>query len=788
MHRPDGPTASGNQVKASAGLRAERSTSGANRRSFFERAHLQNMFFYPLVAVLVTAILWYGTFSLIRMERDNARVAAVKLTQELMETYESRVVRILREINLQLRLLQYGHDHYRGPGLLDSLAAGALLPPPLIFDVIIVGPGGQALATTGGTPSARALAMIAKSARTRDELAMHMADGSGAEGNARLYFSRPLHDTAGTFAGAAVIGVDAGFFVSDYDIDKLGQEGLLGIISREGNFRVTRSGNDVTVAAVESGLPGVPDTESGDAIVETRVLPWDRVERFVSARQLYEFPLKVIVGLGRGEQLAVAERNASAYLYRAIAANFLLMVVIGLLWRLSYKLNRSHRQAVEARMAQAEQAEYLAFHDQLTGLANRGLFHSLLHQAIQQARRHNRNLAVLFLDLDHFKFINDTLGHEAGDLLLVEAASRLRANLRASDTVARLGGDEFAVLLPEVSDEDYALGVAKKLITAIAAPYTIMAQSCHITVSIGISLYPDHGVDEQVLVKNADAAMYQAKREGKNGARVYSPEMGQASLERMSLEASLQQALLHEEFRLHYQAKYTSAGDQIAGTEALLRWNHPELGLLSPGQFLDIAEESGLMIPLGRWVLRTACEQTVKWQRAGMGHLTVAVNLTARQFFHPALVDDVRAILAETGLQPSLLELELTEGLLLRDVNEAMKVLTRLRAIGVRLVIDDFGVGYTALSVLKRFSLDAIKIDRSFVHDILSNNEDQALARAIIAMGHDLSLTVVAQGVETGAQADFLRDCLCDQFQGFFFNRPLPSVVLEGLLTEHTPA
>ena len=426
------------------------------------------------------------------------------------------------------------------------------------------------------------------------------------------------------------------------------------------------------------------------------------------------------------------------------------------------------QQEVHQHKLATERAEYLAYYDSLTTLPNRSLFSKLLNQAISLARRDAKPLAVLFVDLDRFKIINDTLGHEAGDLLLQEVGRRLQTCLRESDTVARLGGDEFVVLLPSLNDPADVEVVAHKILAATSKSFTALGQEFRVTASVGVSIYPTDGEDEQSLMKNADIAMYQAKEDGKNNFRLYSVQMNTHSFERLALESSLRRALEHNEFELHYQPKIDSRSGGIVGMEALLRWQHPDLGMVSPAKFIPIAEETGLIVSIGKWVLKTACAQNVAWQQRGLPDLNMAVNVSGRQFLDENLLGDVTSILKETGMNPTLLELEITESTLMHDVDKAIRILKAFRDMGVRLAIDDFGTGYSSLSNLRQFPVDTIKIDGSFVRDLSNHAESRGIAEAIIAMGRTLSLTVVAECVETKAQADFLRQRSCDEFQGLF--------------------
>ena len=433
-----------------------------------------------------------------------------------------------------------------------------------------------------------------------------------------------------------------------------------------------------------------------------------------------------------------------------------------------------------------ERIHYLANHDALTELPNRHMFGQMLTHTADTARRYNRNFAVMFIDLDRFKFINDTLGHEAGDHLLRVVSSRLKTTLRASDVVARLGGDEFVVLLQEVSSAQQVSAVARKIISAVIKPMEISGHECRVTCSIGISMFPNDASDGRSLMKYADAAMYLAKEQGKNNFQFYTKDLKSASVERMVLETNLRRALERGEMSLHYQAKQDLRTNDIAGVEALLRWTSAELGPVSPAQFIPLAEETGLIVPIGRWVLRTACAQTVAWQKQGLPPVRMAVNLSPRQFADPGLIADIRTTFRDTGMAPELLELEITEGMVMHNPERAIEVLSQIKAMGVRLAIDDFGTGYSSLAQLKRFPIDTLKVDRSFIRDIPKDEEDKAITEAIIAMGKSLSLTVVAEGVETEAQRAFLQEHACDQMQGYYFSKPLPAEGFAELLRRHS--
>jgi diguanylate cyclase (GGDEF)-like protein len=429
-----------------------------------------------------------------------------------------------------------------------------------------------------------------------------------------------------------------------------------------------------------------------------------------------------------------------------------------------------------------ERIEYLASHDSLTDLPNREMFNGMLRRAIEAAERYQRRFALLFIDLDRFKVINDSLGHDAGDRLLVEIGGRLRHALRSSDVVARLGGDEFVVILEEAAERPEVERIAGELLSALSQPLQLSGHECQTTASIGIAMYPSDGTDMQTLTKNADIAMYLAKEDGKNGFRFFTREFKTQSIERLTLESALRRALERDQFTLHYQPKIDMASGQITGVEALLRWNHPDLGSVSPAQFIPLAEETGVIVPIGRWVLKEACAQNMAWQRRGLRPVTMAVNLSPRQFADGHLLQDVDEALMASGMSPVLLQLEVTESMVMRNVSRAIKILDAIQSRGIRLAIDDFGTGYSSMSLMKQFPIDTIKIDRSFVRDLPVDSEDQAIAQAIISMGKALGMTVVAEGVETPEQQAFLRSHACDEMQGFLFSKPLPPKQMADLL------
>jgi len=437
---------------------------------------------------------------------------------------------------------------------------------------------------------------------------------------------------------------------------------------------------------------------------------------------------------------------------------------------------------VSAARAITQKMSHLAQHDFLTDLPNRMLLSDRIANAIALARRHGKQRAVLFLDLDGFKHINDSLGHPIGDKLLQSVAQRLVACVRGSDTVSRQGGDEFVILLSEIEHAEDAVRSAEKMLLALAAPHSIAEKELHITASIGISVYPDDGRDAETLIRCADTAMYHAKDKGRNNFQFFTKDMNVRAVERQFLEGSLRRALERREFVLHYQPKINLETGAITGVEALIRWRHPERGLIPPALFVPIAEDCGLIVPIGRWVLHEACRQVQTWIDAGLPPLSVAVNISAREFQSKDFLEGVRATLKETRLNPRHLELELTESVLMQDAASTAPALIALKAIGVRLAIDDFGTGYSSLSYLRQFPIDTLKIDQSFVREITAGSHDDTIVSAVISMGKTLKQRVVAEGVETGEQLAFLQRQHCGEGQGYHFSRPVSAEEFVTLL------
>lgn len=428
---------------------------------------------------------------------------------------------------------------------------------------------------------------------------------------------------------------------------------------------------------------------------------------------------------------------------------------------------------ITRRKESEQQIQFLAHYDALTKLPNRTLFGDRIQQALAAAKRSSKKVALLFLDLDRFKSINDSLGHLSGDLLLQSVANRLKSCVREMDTVCRQGGDEFMVLLTEIDKAEDAAHIASKIVSAMSEAHLVEDSRLIVTFSIGISIYPDDAVDSPLMIKNADAAMYHAKEKGRNNFQFFTPDMNAEASQRLELESDLRRAVQRWEFELHYQPQTDNRSGKIVGVEALIRWHHPDKGLISPARFIPIAEECGLINAIGEWVLKTACRQNKKWQDEELLKVPVAVNISALQFHQKHFKETIAQALRESGLEPGYLELEITEGVTVKDIETTVHLLNELKLMGVLISIDDFGTGYSSLSYLKRFPIDKLKVDQSFVRDLSTDADDASIVQTIISMGHGLRLKVIAEGVETAEQLAFLKERGCDEIQGYYFSKPL---------------
>ncbi|ELY22114.1 Diguanylate phosphodiesterase, EAL domain [Vreelandella titanicae BH1] len=744
----------------------------SSSRAFIHRwsHHLvEPLVLFSIVAFMMLLVIWGSTYFLVNKERMSIERQAELSVGEITDTYEARVVRALREIDTTLKLVRFTANSSNHSSVLSVLNEQRLLPPALLFTISIVDSQGMVVETTDPGLLGQRLTPPAQAMLDDDYLAVGEKDAN------QITFTRPLRpeqeSAQGGGSGWVIIAIDANYFVSSYEVRSLGQQGMLALVGADGIVRVRRSGD--VIHSGELMDIGAWKSSTLDAVSAPFMTHWQGVERYTLVRELYDFPLSIVVGLSAQEQLAAAHQLARNYWQRAGWTSGLLLIILAILGRLSWQLQWARRRVMEERVSHAQQVEHLAFHDTLTDLPNRAFLSHLITQAVKLGGRHSESFALLFLDLDRFKLINDTLGHDAGDHLLQEAASRLTTSVRESDVVARLGGDEFVILLSKVSRRDQIEPIAQKILSAIREPFMLAGQECHVSVSIGVSLYPFDGLDEQTLMKSADMAMYQAKLLGKNTVQFYTDELSAEMDVRLTLESGLHRALVSHEFRLFFQSKHDVEVGSTLGMEALLRWQHPTLGLLEPAQFMPLAEESGLAMPIAQWVLENACRQNMLWQQEGFPALTMAVKISARQFYDNSFVESIKEALATTGMDPWLLELEMTESMLLQDVQRTASLFAEIKKLGVKIVIDDFGTGYSSLSDLNALPVDTLKVSSSLVKRLSGTRRDQQLSSSVIELGKRLGMQVFAKGVASHEQSHFIGSHSSLPFHGFYSNRPL---------------
>jgi diguanylate cyclase (GGDEF)-like protein len=760
--------------------------SGSNTLARLKLARLLDPpVLFTLIAIVFLTTIWIPTLHFIDEEKTRAEISAARLASDTADTYEAQVLSALRDIERTLDLVRYDLEKSDAKTTLKSLRARGLLLPEILFSIGITNTSGYLIAgeLAGHVNNNLSGYEFFQLAMGDDNLVISPPQPDSESNELWLYFSRRIEAPNGDITGLVVISVPASFFVSAYQPETLGSKSVLGLVGTDGIFRVRQTGEVISGGDRIEYPSQLTDEDMTGSREKLESNSWDEVERYTVTRKLFGYPLATVVGIARKDGLAPASQLSETYLARAGGASAALIGVIALLGYLSWRLQRESVRAMRERLENAAYVEYLANYDTLTNLPNRGNFVRLLSQCFDRARRYDKHTALLYLDLDGFKDINDSLGYEFGDELLRLVGQRIKATVRESDIVARLGGDEFMVLLPEITSDMNVAPVARKILSAITEVFDVEGQELRITASIGISIFPVDGVDEQKLLKNADIAMYHAKKQGKNNFQFFSEKLNIELQERMALESRLRMAIEHDEFQLYYQPKLGLECNRITGTEALLRWHSPELGTIPPEKFIPLAEETGLIDTIGLWVLRTACRQCVTWREDGLPSLHLAVNLSPRQFNDPALYDNITEILRETGMDPFLLELEITESMLIGDLQWTLHILGKLKALGIRIAIDDFGTGYSSLSALKKLPIDSIKIDRSFIQDLTDSDADKSLVEAIIAMAKNLGLWVIAEGVETAGQVEFLRTRGCDEIQGFFISKPVPAEKI-GLLSE----
>ena len=850
----------------------------------------------PVFAAILLVVIWLVTLHTIASDRAAARLVARASSQELIDTYEAQVARNLGSIDQTLKVLKYSVELNGAAGALPALNRQGLLPPGLVFVVMIVDSDGRIAASNPGTGGANLAGHpFFRFHRQSNSDTPYVSQTTTDDANPdwHIHFSRRLNDAAGRFAGAVVVAVDPAYFTSGYERSRMGEHGALGLFGSDGVLRALRVGDKVTWGG---GAPASSD-DSGQLSASA----WDGIRRYTSVRRLHGFSLSAMVGLAEPEQMAAFEQQRRNYLWLAGSGSAALVLVVALVCLLSWQMTKTrrrirrfqetyaaaseasvdaffvmrsqcddkgtivdfvieatntraekmsgmskqqlhgqklcavmpsyrsngifddlvkvallggvheaewqsnhpaidqrwlHRQVVpveggvvaivrditERKMAE-ERIRHMAHHDELTGLPNRSLIRDRLEQAIRHARRNGRSVAVAFIDLDGFKLVNDGLGHNAGDDLLKVIGARMAGCMRRDDMLGRFGGDEFVIILADQPDDPMSVApVLEKIRRAVNEPVLLEGQEVQVSCSMGVAMYPRDGDDPTTLMMNADAAMYRAKDLGKNAFQFYAREMNASVEGKLILLEGLRSALECGQFSLLYQPKVDLRSGRIFGVEALIRWQHPEHGTVPPARFIALAEESGLIIPIGDWVLQTACRQARAWRDAGLPPVTMSVNVSPRQFEEKRLVERVAQALYDSGLPAEALEIEVTEGLIMRDLAQSVGKMGELKAMGVSLSIDDFGTGYSSLSALKSFPISTLKIDKSFVSDLADNAGDQAIALAVISLGHRLNLRVLAEGVETEQQRRFLLEHDCDEMQGYLFSRPLPASDVAELL------
>ena len=550
--------------------------------------------------------------------------------------------------------------------------------------------------------------------------------------------------------------------------DNLGDARLLEIMLSEVPANPVKLNHVTSLAAAQEFL----QADTTDLILLDLSLPDGNGLESIKTIQRSNSSLPIIILTGLDSQdfaLTTVHQGAQDYLVKGQGDGYLMI--------------RAIRYAIERKQIE-QRLTSLAHFDSLTGLANREYFNITLKRSLQQSKRKNQTLGLMFLDLDHFKEINDTLGHLTGDQLLVSVAERLKSCVREVDFIARLGGDEFTIILESVHSPKIIMGIAEKILSALSTPFQLTEHEVFISSSIGITIFPDDTLDSDDLLKFADVAMYQAKNRGRNNFQFYTPELNVEAIKAMEIKNDLRNAINHNQLELYYQPKINVLNNKIISAEALLRWHHPTRGLVPPNEFIPIAEQSGLIHNIGKWVIREALIQNKKWQDNYLQNFCMAINLSVKQFQNRELIDFIAAELLKSSLSASNIELEITESILMQKSQQEQNMLQELSDQGFKISIDDFGTGYSSLSYLKRFTIDVLKIDRSFIQDVTSDPDDAAIVKAIIAMAHALKLIVIAEGVETHEQLTFLQELECDQIQGYLISKPVPAIEFEHLLKE----
>jgi diguanylate cyclase (GGDEF)-like protein len=746
-----------------------------------------------LFGIAMIAACWIGVAYVTSVERAKILEGAIQQSDNLVRLFEENTVQTFERFDRTLLLLRKSleddPDHFD----LRDWAERTALVGDLTIQLALIGPDGFQIATTAdydGPPLylGDREHFLAQVDAVADKLFISKPVLGRSSGKWSIQFSRKVRRPDGSFGGVIVISLDPNFVDTFYETVDLGEHGSVTIRNLDAVILARRGvvGDTVGRKAARQGFR--------DALADAAVGHYwsgggvDGLNRLVAYRVSDKFPLIFSVGRADSSIFKGLERNRITYIAIATIMTFLVLIAIGLgihhqkrLDGVRDNLRRSEADARErARELEVKSREiaHIAHHDILTGLANRILLHERIDQAFARSRRHRESFAILCLDLDRFKIANDTLGHQAGDALLQQVAGRLRQCARDVDTVARVGGDEFVVLQTNVAEAPEVTALAKRILLAVSAPYDVGGNPVVISVSIGVAVAPSDGASTDRLLRNADLALYCAKTNGRNEFRFFDWEMEQSALKRVTLELELREALANDEFELWYQPWFNVTNGRIIGCEALLRWRHPQRGLLGPAEFLATAEETGLIGRLGDWVLRRGCRDAVGWP----SDVKLAINLSAAQFIGGKLYGTVVDALAESGLDAKRLELEITETLIIDDFKGTREALSQLRSRGISIALDDFGTGYSSLTHLRQLLFDRIKIDRSFVAEVTTRAECAAIVSTVIALGNSLGVAITAEGVETRDQLNILRAAGCTEVQGYFFSRPIPGAeILERL-------
>jgi diguanylate cyclase (GGDEF)-like protein len=745
-------------------------------------SHKRGLFAILGFGAALIVLLWAFALERISYERAHAIQNVVAINDNLVGALEEHVLRTVQGIDqltlylkyqyerrgvdsIDIRLLNTNHTGlnavYTSFGIADEHGRGVFASPEVPFNVTD--------------------REYFPDHRDNPQLALRIGTPltSKLTGLEVLHFTRRIDKANGSFGGVVVMAANPAYFTDFYHHINVGRDGIILLAGLDGIVRARRANGENS-----SGR----DISSRNLFVQLKVAPKghyvsrgfiDGTSRYVSYRSVSGYPLVVAVGTSTEESLAsFAERKRNYLMGSAVATLLIGLFTAGLVY--FWARQRRVRKLSEARL------HYQAHYDELTDLPNRALLYDRLSQCISHARRKGFSVGVLFIDLDGFKPVNDTLGHPVGDALLRQVAERLRGCVRDQDTVARLGGDEFVIILAELTEAQDGGVVARKISGVVAEPFDVRGHEIFVTASIGISTFPGAGENAQALISNADAAMLKAKEAGRNAFKFYTAEMNERAMEQLLMERDLRRALDRKEFLLHYQPKLDLKTGLVSGLEALIRWHRPDVGLIPPVQFIPILENTGLIVPVGEWVIVAACVQLREWIDDGVRVVPVAVNLSAKQFLHHDICQSIQRGLLLHGIPPQLLEIEITETAALKDVQKAAAILRELRSLGLKIAIDDFGTGYSSLGYLKNLPVDALKLDRSFVSGLPEDQESIAIARAVIGVAHSMDLRVVAEGVETLAQRNFLAYHGCHEIQGYLLSRPLAASDCRAFLDQRS--